>query len=145
MEEIGRVIEVAGDTARVGIKRKAACETCEAKSCCLALTKEEMLVEAKNEVSAREGEMVKISLESKVAVAAGVIVYIFPLLFFLLGFGAGMLIAAALGLGGAESIGVVTAFAFLILSYLIINQVYGEGKKRTKRFEPVVKEIIKAS
>ena len=143
MEEIGRIIQVVGDRARIGIKRTATCDKCEAKGCCLAVTPQEMVIEARNEVGAKEGEMVKISLESKDTLAAGAIVYLFPLLSFFLGFGIGALIAKILGLGGAEALGILTAFGFLIISYVMISRFYGEGSKSAERFTPVIKEIIK--
>ena len=143
MEEIGRIIQVVGDRARIGIKRTATCDKCEAKGCCLAVTPQEMVIEARNEVGAKEGEMVKISLESKDTLAAGAIVYLFPLLSFFLGFGIGALIAKILGLGGAEALGILTAFGFLIISYVMISRFYAEGSKSAQRFTPVIKEIIK--
>lgn len=142
MEETGTVIEVVGDTAKIGIKRKSQCAECEVKSCCLELTSGEMMLEAENEIGAKEGELVKVYLESKAGVTAGMIVYIVPILFFLLGFAGGVLIAKVLGLTATESVGVLAAFIFLVLSYLVINRFYGEGRRSANRFKPVVKEVV---
>ena len=143
MEEIGRVLEVTEDTARVSIKRKSQCAECEAKECCLQLTPGEMVLDAKNDVGAKEGEMVRVYLESETAIAAGAIVYLFPIFFFLLGFAIGALVARFLGLAATEFVGIITAFIFLTLSYFAINRFYGEGKKGEKRFKPIVKEVVK--
>ncbi len=144
MEEMGKVLEIAGDKAKVGIKRRSQCAECEVKDCCLELTPGEMVLEAKNEAGAKEGETVKVYLKSEKALAAGGIIYIFPILSFFVGFAVGTLIADVLGLTATEVVGIVGAFIFLVISYYVINRLYGEGKKGARQFEPVVKEVIKA-
>ena len=143
MEETGRVLEITGDKAKVGMKRKSSCAECEAKHCCMEFTSGEMVLEAKNEAGAKKGELVKVYLQSKKAYTAGGIAYIFPIISFFVGFAIGTLIADVLGLTATEVVGIISAFAFLVVSFFVINRIYGEGKKGAKQFEPVVKEIIK--
>lgn len=144
MEEMGRVLEVTGDIAKVGIKRKSECSGCEAKKSCLEVTSGEMVLEARNDARAKQGELVKVYLKSETAIAASAIVYLIPILFFLIGFAGGALVAWFLGLTATELVGIITAFVFLTLSYFAINRVYGEGKKGAGQFRPIVKEIVKA-
>jgi positive regulator of sigma E activity len=144
MEETGKVLEVAGAKVKVGIHRRSQCAECEVKDCCLELTPGEMVLEADNAVGAKEGELVKVYLQSEKAFAAGGIVYVFPIVSFFVGFAIGTLIADILGLTATEVVGIIAAFVFLVLSYFVINRFYGEGKRGARQFQPVVKEVIKA-
>jgi sigma-E factor negative regulatory protein RseC len=142
MEEVGKVLKIKGNTAEILIERNPSCESCGA---CRLISDKEMVAEAENTLGAKEGQLVKISLEDKKVLEASIIIYAIPLVFFILGYFVGILINNLLFPDNpSEIIGIIFAFVFLAISYLIINRFFGTKSKGAEVFQPVIKEIIKA-
>ncbi len=142
MEELGKVIEVTGDKAKVSLKRNAVCARCGA---CFAASSNEMIAEAKNMVGAKVGEIVRISLEEEKILSASFIVYGFPLIFFVLGYLAGSYLSKFFGLlKASEGLGILSAFIFLSISFYLISLRFGKGKEQAEKFIPIIKEIVRS-
>ena len=69
---------------------------------------------AKNRIDAKPGQKVVISSSSRKIYSAAILVYIMPLLFFLLGFAVSSL------LGASEGLSVLVSFLSLILSAVVL-------------------------
>ncbi len=93
------------------------CESCRFQS--------ELHAEARNLIQAKPGQKVTISSKSSRIFGAAVLVYVMPLLFFLLGY----LLAAAFGAG--EGIRILVSFGFIVLSacVLVLSQRLHSKKK----------------
>ena len=111
--------------AEVVVTRSTACGN-NCGSCESCIFQSELKTLAKNNIGAKPGQKVVIASSSKKIFSAALLVYIMPLLFFLVGF------AVSSALGASESICVLVSFLSLILSaaVLIITQRYKTGSQQ---------------
>ena len=96
IKETGIVETVAGDKAVVRIPRGSSCATCESRAACSIDNDKEILVEVKNELHAKAGDSVEISMPAPSLFKTGMLVYLFPVLALIFGAGAGDLSAGYL-------------------------------------------------
>jgi len=89
IKEIGIVETVAGDKAVVRIPQGSSCATCESRAACGIDNDKEMLIEVKNELHAKAGDYVEISMPAPSLFKMGMLVYLFPVLALIFGAGAG--------------------------------------------------------
>jgi sigma-E factor negative regulatory protein RseC len=116
MRELGRVIETAGNMAKVEIFRRDECTRCKV---CGFGSRDRIIAVATNTVGAKEHDEVELELEAAQVVRAAVIVYIIPLIFLLFGLYLGTVFASHLGRRDIASLlAAVLGFGFLGLSYL---------------------------
>ena len=113
-----------GGMAEVSVRRTTACGgSC--GSCESCVFDSELKTTAKNSIGAHPGQKVLIESKSAVIFGAAFLVYMLPLLFFLVGY----LLAAAVGLSEAGCI--LVSFVFLLAAgaCLVVSQ---RGKKAKK-------------
>ena len=112
--ERGIVETVAGDRAVVRIAQSSSCASCESRAACGMVSDKEIRVEVRNELRAKAGDLVEISMPAPSLFKMGMVVYLFPVLALILGAVAGSLVAARLGLednlasiaGGVAALGI---------------------------------------
>ena len=92
----GIVETVAGDKAVVRIPQGSSCATCQSRAACSIGNGKEILVEVKNELNAKAGDFVEISMPAPSLFKMGMLVYLFPVLALIFGAGAGDLSAGYL-------------------------------------------------
>lgn len=117
--------------AEVVVKRATACGG-NCGSCESCMFQNELKTAARNTIGAKPGQRVVIESKSSRIFGAAMLVYVMPLLFFLLGYG----VSAALGAG--EGGRILASFAALAVSAAVL--VWSQKKKRKK--EPITFEII---
>src|SRR5690554_3763680 len=83
MREIGHVVSIEGNFAKVVIQRHAACGDCGA--CQIGQEKMTMEAMVRNPISAKVGQQVEIETETTNILKASFIMYVFPLILFVLG------------------------------------------------------------
>ncbi|MBN2027670.1 MAG: SoxR reducing system RseC family protein [Actinobacteria bacterium] len=139
--EEGTVVEVSGDTARVLLRRSRLCEGC--GSCCVLVDDKTMLAEAENGLGAKQGDRVLVDLPKGASIRAAYILYGIPLLAFLVGLGLGSLLGSAVSGGGVAVImGLVFAFAFLVIAFILISRVYAPGSRASSRYRLSISKIL---
>jgi sigma-E factor negative regulatory protein RseC len=139
--EEGTVVEVRGETAQVLLRRSRLCDGC--GSCCVLVDDKTMLAEAENSVGAKQGDRVIVDLPKGVSIRAAYILYGIPLLAFLAGLGLGALLGSAVFGGGATVVlGLVLAFVFLVLSYILISRIYAPGSRASSRYRLNISKIL---
>jgi sigma-E factor negative regulatory protein RseC len=117
--EKGIVAALSGQMAQVRIRKSSACASCEARHGCHIHNTKEMMVDVKNDLRAKEGDVVEISVPTRSFVRTSLLVYFLPVLALIFGAYAGGAWAASLHLpptlasilGG----GLATALSFAIL------------------------------
>ena len=111
--------------AEVVVTRSTACGN-NCGSCESCIFQSELKTLAKNNIGAKPGQKVVIASSSKKIFSAALLVYIMPLLFFLVGF------VVSSALGASEGICVLVSFLSLILSaaVLIITQKNKTGSQQ---------------
>lgn len=136
-EEEGTVLAVHGDVAEVLLRRSRLCEGC--GSCCVVVDSDTMLAEADNPVGAEKGDRVIVDLPADRSIHAALILYGIPLLAFLVGYGLGALLGAAVFGGGyAVPLGLIFAFASLAISYILISRIYAPHSKASSKYRLVI-------
>ncbi len=117
--------------AEVAVARSTACGG-NCGSCESCVFQSELKAVARNRIDAKPGQRVVIESKSSRIFGAALLVYVMPLLFFLLGYG----LAAALGAG--EGTRILVSFASLLLSAVVL--VFTQRRKNER--EPITFEII---
>ncbi len=126
----GVVIETDGKTARVRFVRGKQCEHCGA---CLTVGEREMELVLDNDVGARAGDRVRVSLPPKRVLQASLLAYAVPLVLLI----AGVWIGSMFSEWAALALGVGACFASALLLRLIERK---GGLKR--RFRPRIEAIL---
>ncbi len=137
MEEIGKVVGVKGNLARVEMAVKGACECCAARVICRP-GGDKMYTEALNEAGAEVGQMVKVDMAPRSAMEAAFLLFILPVVMLVLG----LIVFRRLGSG--ELFGVLGGLLFLGLYFLVLRFV-DRVLSRRRRYRPVVREIVSPS
>lgn len=85
MEEQGVIVEEKGATVMIRTRKKSSCDSCATKSSCHNIGDSEMLIEARNAVGAHVGDQVVFAVGASDIIKAGVLLYLVPVLSFILG------------------------------------------------------------
>jgi sigma-E factor negative regulatory protein RseC len=143
-EEEGIVLAVTGDTAKVQLRQSRYCEGC--GSCCVKVDKDTMIAEAINHVGASKGDHVIVDIPVKTSLRAAYILYGVPLVAFLAGFAVGALLGSAV-FGGSVyvPVGLIFAFTFLAISYVLLSRVYGAHSRASSKYLMVITRILKTN
>lgn len=136
MREIGCVASVKGDAATVTMPMSGACKKC--GICTQAADGKQVLLEARNDADAGEGDMVEIEIAPGRVLAAAFIIYMIPILMTIVGFLIG---SAAAGGDPDANLPIVLAVVFLGVSFVLVWQ-YDKRLRRTERRNAVVTRIL---
>ena len=117
--------------AEVVVTRSTACGS-NCGSCESCIFQSELKAVAKNSINARPGQRVVIESRTSKVFSAAILVYVVPLLFFILGF------ALASLQGASEGIAILVSFVFLVFAALLLVQV----QKRKTAEQQIQFEII---
>jgi len=117
--EKGIVADVSDHKAQVRIRKSSACASCEARDACHIHNTKEMVVDVNNDLQAKVGDLVEISVPTRSFLRISLLVYFLPVLALIFGAYVGGAWAASLRLpstlvsvlGG----GLAMAFSFAIL------------------------------
>ena len=99
--------------AEVAVTRSTACGS-NCGSCEACIFQSELKAVAKNSIHARPGQRVVIESRTSKVFSAAILVYVMPLVFFVLGF------AVASLLGASEGLSILVSFICLILAAVIL-------------------------
>jgi sigma-E factor negative regulatory protein RseC len=138
----GLVISIKEEgMAQVATERKSACGGCQAtQNCQSCLTNSKMVAEVLNDVGAKEGDLVDISLNSDVVLKGAAVLYLIPV--------AGLMGGALIGLGLKETLAISESaatiafgFAGLCLGFLITAFI-SRWMSANNRLTPKISRII---
>lgn len=135
MEEFGRVVEVSGRVAKVEFTSKETCANCRARIVCHFAPGDKVFTEASNGVGAKVGDLVRVEVDPKRSIFTGLLIFIFPILAFIIVF------LAVRGAVQSEGYGIVGAVASLVIYFLFLKKLESWFAKRGS-FSPIVREII---
>ncbi|MGI5900348.1 MAG: SoxR reducing system RseC family protein [Christensenellales bacterium] len=140
MIQSGVVISLSenGSMAQVSIERSSACEKCGA---CAMGRKTQHVISIPNAAGADVGDIVDIQMHSEKVVKASALMYLFPLVAFLLGlWGAGKVYSESLTAVPKDVFSFIIALAVMTLAFLIIRMT--EKKRlRSGEFSPRMQGI----
>ena len=144
MREKACVVDVKGDKAKVVVTRHSACSKCN-EDCILGLDEsheqDKIYVEVKNNKNVEIGDMVNIELKDSSLVLGSLMIYLVPLLFFVIGYFVGANLSFLFGNISEELSGIISSFIFLYVSYLFTKRVDKKISK-TKKFQSEITGIV---
>jgi sigma-E factor negative regulatory protein RseC len=136
MREIGCVTSVRGDAASIAMPMSGACKKC--GICQMTAGGKEVLLEARNDAGAREGDTVEVEIAPGRVLAAAFIIYMIPILMTIVGFLVGN---AAAGSDSDSSLPIVLAVIFLVVSFVLV-WLYDRRLRRADRRHAVVTRVL---
>ncbi|WHH59997.1 SoxR reducing system RseC family protein [Petroclostridium sp. X23] len=131
MEQIGKIVSTNGNMAEVQIQRATACGGDCGK--CSGCAPTAMKINARNEVHAQIGQMVRLASSTRNILAAAFIVYIVPIIILITTYIAtySYIISSNLPVN-AQTAGIVTAICSLVLSFLVLRIIDKRLQKGSK-------------
>ncbi|MBD3366823.1 MAG: hypothetical protein GF405_01460 [Candidatus Eisenbacteria bacterium] len=136
MKEIGCVVSVKDDAAVVAMPMSGACEKC--GMCMMSGDGREVMVLAKNDAGAGDGDTVEIEITAGRVVASAFLIYMVPVVMTIIGFLVGNAIT-----GGAEDsvLPIVMAIVFLVVAFVAVG-LYDMRLRKAERREASVLRIL---
>jgi sigma-E factor negative regulatory protein RseC len=143
LEEVGVVLRVEGELAIVKTKRSSMCDGCHSGGFCKALGGDlDMEVAARNEVGAKVGDEVRLTVASKTFLKASFLVYMVPVTALILGALLGVTLGPSLyPRASSDLLPVVFGSIFFFLSFVLLR-IWGKGIKKDEGYCPVIAEIL---
>ena len=141
--EKGIVIKVNSSTAWVKCTRSAACESCSAKGFCHTMGggDDDVEVEAINAVGAKVDDRVTISFETSSLLKATFLIYMIPVLFFILGVVIGDKIAPIFNYD--KSIFSMLVGSLFLFAAFVFVKAKGKDLSQKDAYQPKIIRILK--
>ena len=136
--EVGEVVEVRGNTARVKIDGKKACAHC---GVCTRISDNEMTVEAYADEPVKKGDRVVLVMGNGMILKSAFIVYMVPLIALIAGYYLGKHLMGLLNYGGkSELFPALFGFFLLFLSFMAIRW-FDRRKRDDKQYRVSIKKV----
>jgi sigma-E factor negative regulatory protein RseC len=141
LREKAIVASKKGNKAEVEVIRTSACAKC--RACSLGSEKKVIKVWVQNDVNANVGQVVEIEIENRALISATFIMYVIPLVSFLLGVILGLNFANTLNIAWEEPFSLLTGLLFMSLAFLAIylnNKRFEKSRMFTSRIVNILDE-----
>lgn len=120
MKNFGTIIALDDENALIEVKRSTSCgEKC--GSCASNCKNKTMVIGVKNTLNAKIGEKVEVESESKRILSIAFLIYIFPIIMFILGVYLSNLIMGYMGKGINELVSIAVGIVFVVVILLMIR------------------------
>ncbi|RMG72442.1 MAG: hypothetical protein D6710_04795 [Nitrospirae bacterium] len=139
MEEIGVVKSVEGMIAKVVVERKSICDKCTEGKC--LLTDGGAIIEAFNQVKAKEGQRVRVVFRPYSYLKGSVLIYGIPALMLIVGAIIGREVLSRFIEMDADLLSAIGGFSLLIITFIIVRIITARVEKNIE-YKPVIEEII---
>ena len=83
--EQGIIEGISGIKAEVRIQKSGACSRCSSRGACRSLSDSEMLIEVNNNLRAKEGDRVEITVPTRYLLKLSLLVYVLPIITLIIG------------------------------------------------------------
>jgi len=140
IEDIGRVVKIAGDKAFVEIERSSACAQFGLQELEELTAGGRPVFEAINMASAKPGDKVKVQMRSVAYMKASFFIYGLPVLLLIIGAILGVYVAGEFN-KSSDIMSVLFGFGGLVIGILIIYLFRKRGTRR--EYLPVIVEVIR--
>ncbi len=118
-ESIGRVIKIENGQMLISMKRDSACGSCE--SCAAGCESKEHIIKAKPRANFEVGDLVSIKVDSSKMLRGVMMVYLVPLLAFLLGIFVSNYIFSKLSFKVQDFYSIIIGVVLLLISLVIVK------------------------
>lgn len=138
MQEEGVVVQTRAGLAQVETTQQEACKSCGAQQACHALSgSKKRVVSAVNQVQAKTGDRVLLSMPRKGVLGATFLVYMVPVMALIAGAALGKRLAPSWGWEGQTG-AVILGLAALVLAWLVLRRI---SQRLARRKELTVKVV----
>lgn len=141
LKELGVVEKASAHEAVVLVERSSACEQCRSRGACEVLSGRTMRVEIENELGAKEGDRVEISLPAASVLKVSFLVYLVPV--------AALVAGAYLGNTWAEGrmtdptpYAVAAGVLAMIGSFLLLRRLERSASQSSSSYRPRISRIL---
>lgn len=144
MEELGIIVKKNTKTVLIKAHRTSACDGCASKKSCSTGggTDNEMLIEADNPVGANVGDKVMFTVGAGSVLKAGLILYLVPIVTFIIGVVLGQTVATnLLPDQNPDLVSGVLGAVFLLLAFVGLK-VYNAYLDKNKDYRPQVLRVV---
>ncbi|MBI5044064.1 MAG: SoxR reducing system RseC family protein [Nitrospirae bacterium] len=142
IEEEGIVIQTFDDKAKVKTIRSSACEGCASASFCHPEKGTEMIMEVVNNIHAKVGERVKIGLKPGVYLKASFLVYMVPIIIFIIGAIIGKELAVYISYSKDSDLFAIITGVILLIPTFIAMRLYNRKIEKDRTYQPVILEVM---
>lgn len=118
-ESIGRIIKIEAGEMLISMKRDSACGSCE--SCAAGCESKEHIIKAKPRANYNVGDLVSIKVDSRKMLRGVMMVYLVPLLAFLIGIFASNYIFNKLSFKVPDFYSIIIGVVLLLISLVIVK------------------------
>lgn len=142
MNQQGFIVEIVDDrTAKMRMQRHSACSSC-GKCAKLSSDTQDLVVEVDNQIGAKVGDHVEVSMETVKVMKATMLAYVLPLIFLIAGTAISFLVLTKISFNGpTEVISGLCGLLCTLLAYLYLRK--NDKKYRDSRdYIPVVVKVI---
>lgn len=136
LKEKALVVENKGNDAKVEILRSSACDHC--RACSVGTEKKSFFVWAKNPLKAKVGQLVEVEMQASTLLSATFIVYVIPLVAFIVGIGLGYSVAGFFNIKSSELFSLLMGIIVMGFSFLGIYFYNKKAEKTKKYFSNIV-------
>jgi len=142
MEESGVVVQIKDTTAVIRAERSSSCDSCaQKKSCHGDPTATDAFIEAENTVGALPGDHVVFTVSAGTVIKAGVLLYLFPIISFIVGVVFGQTLATSvLPQYNPDLVSGVLGAVFLALAFVGLK-LYSSFIDKKKSFRPRILRV----
>lgn len=142
MEETGVVVQIKETTALIRAQRSTSCDSCaQKKSCHGDASDTDAFIEAENLIGARVGDHVVFTVSAGSVIKAGMLLYLFPIISFIVGVVLGQTVAVRVfPEQNPDLVSGVLGAVFLALAFIGLK-VYGSLIDRKKAFRPQILRV----
>jgi sigma-E factor negative regulatory protein RseC len=139
----GLVTRTDDEFAWVALDREAGCAGCSANSACGAggLLMGTAEIKLENILKAKQGQRIEVGMRSVAVVSASALLFVFPVVAFLIGLSIGYAAAPAIGLLSQEWTGFIFGVIAIGISFLVIKLVSAKMAK-SGSYEPIMTRIL---
>ncbi len=139
VSEQGIVEKVTKNSAYVKVVKTSACNHCNSKDSC-NVSERNMVIEVKNSLNAKEGDLVEVSVPEGTFVMLSLMVYIFPVVALMTGIFMGNFFSTFLYTDPSLT-SVITGLLFLIGSFIVLKMI--DKRKSTRdKYYPRMTRIV---
>ena len=142
MNQQGFVIEIVDDrTAKMVMQRHSACASC-GKCAKLSSETQDLVVEVDNQIGAKVGDHVEVSMETVKVMKATMLAYVMPLIFLILGTAVSFFLLNSISFQGPlELISGGCGLLCTFLAYLYLKK-NDQKYRESREYTPVIVRIV---
>lgn len=143
VKEQGIIKKIKGKKVVIRVQQTSACTHCKSKGSC-DVSKREMLIDVDNNLGAKEGDLVELSVPEGAVLKLSFLIYIMPIIALIIGAFAGWVIA--------ESLKTDTTFASIVggglcigLSFYVLKKINKKAEYEEKYFPRMIRILPSAN